>query len=103
MLGGQVRLMLAYAEGVFPRSFLAIIMPWTAPACPVTPMYQTASRAVRHISLPVSMRCASCWPYACFASSITFFIGAGGSRPAEPPEPYHLPYSGLYQLLPLTG
>src|SRR5687768_10425268 len=103
MLGGQVRLMLAYADGVFPILFFVTMMPITAPACPVTPMYQPSSRWVRHISLPVSIRSFSSWPYAALVSSMHFFIAAGGSLPAVPSEANHLPYSGLHQLLPSTG
>src|SRR5689334_10196401 len=103
MLGGQVRLMLAYADGVLPMLFLATMIPMTAPACPTPPMYQPSSRCVRQISLPVSMRSASFWPYAFFESSMHFFIAAGGSVPDAPSEANHLPYSGLYQLFPFTG
>src|SRR5947207_1820855 len=95
MLGGQVRLMLAYADGVFPRSFLATMMPWTAPDWPATPMYQTASRVVLHIALPLSLRLpslrsrypsASFWvspalcsrSFACFWSNVDHFCRHSG-------------------------
>src|SRR6188508_1918458 len=103
MLGGHVRLMFAYADGVFPTLFLATMIPMTAPAWPTPPMYQPSSRWRRQISLPVSIRCFSSWPYAAFVMSMHFFIAGGGSRPAEPPEANHLPYSGLHQESPLTG
>src|SRR4051794_39994469 len=98
MFGGQVRLMLAYADGVFPTVFFATMIPMTAPACPTPPMYQPSSRCKRQISLPVSIRCFSSWPYAALVSSMHFFIAAGGSLPAVPSDANHLPYSGLHQL-----
>src|SRR3954463_283623 len=98
MFGGQLWLMLAYADGTFPRLFLATWMPSTAPDCPTTPIVHWVSIAIFQISLP-SRTCSSggC-PNARFHISIACFIGAGGSLPWAPLDWNQRPASGMCQL-----